>query len=928
MTGTGAPEEGRHLQQVTAVNGFAFGVVGADIHVFGSGQPLYLLANWRSEEPADPDWLRELPSRMLNARRLVVPFVGREGDLIRLGEWRDTGPRLAVRWLHGPGGQGKTRLATEFAARSAAAGWKVVAAFHGPDADWIRESTQDLSLTGHTGLLVVVDYADRWQLAALTWLLKNNLLHRTGVITRVLMVARTANAWPAIRGILDTYQAGTSGHALAPLDGEAGDAGPATPDERTEMFEAARDSFARVYGRPSARLFPPPDSLSGADFGLTLAVHMAALVAVDCHGSGGRPPEDMGRLTAYLLNREQLHWARLYGDGAPDSPALRPFRTPPEAMNRLVFIAGLTGALPRAGGLAVLGRLETPVAAQAMEDHAFCYPPSDAALALEPLYPDRLTEDFLALTLPGHQADHPHQAWAPGTVSTLMARTGEGAGPPAWTPRGLTFLADAAARWPHLAAYLNEILLRDPALATAGGNAALTSLASVPGIDASLFMAMHPFFPYPAPDLAPGIADVMRRLGDHVLAHTEEDATRADFHEELCVRLSAAGRHEEALESAQASVALRRPLADRDRRRYAHALHALGTALWALGRYPEALEQADEAVRLRRQLADDGSPRSAHDLAHALDNQGTLLSQVASHTEALKVRIKARDVWRRQVRKHSRAGETEHLEAMQAGLAQSLAHLSGTQLHLGRHEPALATAEEGVTLFEQLLPDPLPEDGTVPYLLPPYQQAVSALGTALLASGRTQQARAAFRQAVAMAERLVEVNPQAYEPRLLDDLSSLGVVCSMTGRHEEALETLELALTRFVRLARTNPVLHEADLARVLVHLTETYAREKGPQAALAAAEQAVDIYRRLTAGHPRVYEPAFAQALYLRGVNLARLSRHMDAVDSLSDAVAVQRRLADTTPQAHEARLAEFLAALTEVRRAADSPAHEVVRD
>ncbi|MFE9363395.1 hypothetical protein ACFYNN_11380 [Streptomyces sp. NPDC006978] len=89
-----------------------------------------------------------------------------------------------------------------------------------------------------------------------------------------------------------------------------------------------------------------------------------------------------------------------------------------------------------------------------------------------------------------------------------------------------------------------------------------------------------------------------------------------------------------------------------------------------------------------------------------------------------------------------------------------------------------------------------------------------------------------------------------------------------------------------------------------------------------------MDIYRRLAAGHPRVHEPAFAQALYLRGVNLAHLSRHMDAVDSLSDAVAVQRRLADTTPQAHEARLAEFLAAPTEVRRAADSPAHEVVRD
>jgi hypothetical protein len=31
------------VQKVTAVDGFAYGVVGADIHVFGDGVPLYLL---------------------------------------------------------------------------------------------------------------------------------------------------------------------------------------------------------------------------------------------------------------------------------------------------------------------------------------------------------------------------------------------------------------------------------------------------------------------------------------------------------------------------------------------------------------------------------------------------------------------------------------------------------------------------------------------------------------------------------------------------------------------------------------------------------------------------------------------------------------------------------------------------------------------
>ena len=151
---------------------------------------------------------------MLNARRAVVPFTGRDGELRSLREWRDSGPRLAVRWLHGPGGQGKTRLAAQFAAESAAAGWKVVAAFHGPDADPSRAGQPGPAPDGAAGLLLIVDYADRWLLTNLTWLLKNALLHQTGVATRVLMVARTADAWPRVRGILDTYQAATSSQPL------------------------------------------------------------------------------------------------------------------------------------------------------------------------------------------------------------------------------------------------------------------------------------------------------------------------------------------------------------------------------------------------------------------------------------------------------------------------------------------------------------------------------------------------------------------------------------------------------------------------------------------------------------------------------------------------------------------------------------------
>ena len=307
---TDAPGSERVIMHNVAIaNGFAYGVIGADVHIFGNGLPLYLLANWQSAPQAPPVWLRELPSRMLNARREIVSFTGRDSELASLGRWRDGDGRLAVRWLYGPGGQGKTRLAARFAADSAAAGWKVIAAYHGPDADRPEPGSEDMSLAGVSGLLVIVDYADRWLLTNLTWLLKNALLHQTGVTTRVLMLARTADAWPPIRGVLDNYQASTSSQPLPALAQDSG--------ERASMFTAARDSFAAVYQLPGGSEIGPPGALSDPEFGLTLALHMAALVAVDARASGQRPPRDMASLTIYLLDREQLHWARLYADGAP-----------------------------------------------------------------------------------------------------------------------------------------------------------------------------------------------------------------------------------------------------------------------------------------------------------------------------------------------------------------------------------------------------------------------------------------------------------------------------------------------------------------------------------------------------------------------------------------------------------------------------------
>ena len=590
-------------QNVSAVNGFAYGVIGADVHVFDNGLPLYLLANWQQEPAARSDWLLELPSRMLNARRAVVPFTGRADELESLREWRDNGPRLAVRWLHGPGGQGKTRIAAQLAAESAAAGWKVAVAFHGPDAERPGAGSQDLRLEGAAGLLMVVDYADRWLLTNLSWLLRNALLHQTGVVTRVLMIARNTDAWPRVRGILDAYQAGTSSQPLPPLAGESG--------ARVSMFTAARDCFAALYQLPSAAVVPAPGTLNDPEYGLTLAVHMVALVAVDAHVTGKRLPQDMAGLTMYLLDREQLHWARLYGDSTAAPEAVQhPYRTSPQVMNQAVFTAALTGSVTPSVGAVLLENLKLRDPLQVLTDHATCYPPGGRgqATVLEPLYPDRLAEDFLALTMPGHAADYPAQLWASPTIASLLTRQGAQNEPTAWTPRAITFLASAANRWPHLGpGYLHPLLVSDAQLAVDAGSAALSALSSVPGLDPAVLEAVEALLPERRHvDLDVGIAALITRLAAYRLSMTDDPVKRARINNDLCVRLSYAGLHHEGLTAAEEAVRIWRQLAAAAPEAYeadlSGALNNLGNRLSDLGRPEEALAAVQEAVKIDGRL--------------------------------------------------------------------------------------------------------------------------------------------------------------------------------------------------------------------------------------------------------------------------------------------------------------------------------------
>ncbi|MGH3774214.1 MAG: tetratricopeptide repeat protein, partial [Pseudonocardiaceae bacterium] len=648
---------------------------GGDLHVHPGEAPNYRVEQYRPHRPGLPASVARQPSRLLAARYQVVDFTGREPELAELAGWRDDPDRgSAVRLVHGPGGQGKTRLAAQLAGLSAELGWVIAVGVHrsydtapaaGIDAEWVGAGR---------GLLVIVDYAERWPVGDLLALARDPLL-RTGVPTRVLLLARPAGPW------WDSLAYRFEDRCDLVADEMALTALADTVAERAAVFTAARDRFAALRGVPDPDRIDPPAGLDRDVFGLVLTVHMAALAAVDAHVRGDKTPGDPLALSAYLLKRERDHWASMYDND-------HQVHISPQMMGRAVFTSTLTRPLPYPEGITALHRTGIPTPEQVIDDHRHCYPPSDPATVCEPLYPDRLAEDFLALHTPGHTVtDYDPDPWADTAVARLLALGSDGQ-PPVWAPPALTVLIETARRWPHFTRrQLNPLLRTQPQLAVAAGGLALARLAELTDVDLGVLEAIEALLPTGRHvDLDIAAAALTTRLTTDRLATTTDPAVRARLYATLGYRLAHAGQRQQALEATTEAVDVYRRLAEVNPAAFepdlAMALNNLGNRLSNLGRREEALAATTEAVEIRRRLAEVNPAAFEPDLAMALNNLGMMLSNLGRREEALAATTDAVEIYRRLAEVNPAAFEPD--------LAMALNNLGMMLSNLGRREEALA----------------------------------------------------------------------------------------------------------------------------------------------------------------------------------------------------------------------------------------------
>ncbi|MGW6888124.1 tetratricopeptide repeat protein [Streptomyces chartreusis] len=786
------------------------------------------------------------PSKLLRTRDEVVEFTGRAEEEAEFTHWRDSDEAVLVRLLHAPGGEGKTRFARHLGRTWREEGWVTLEAQHTKDLPGGMGGMPTLG-DDTTGVLIIVDYAERWPEDDLWSFIRNSMDHWK-LPLRFLLLSRPAGVWwEQVEYLLDKH---------LDLDAEAVRLPPMGTrlKERERAFLAARDAFAARLGvsRPKS-IGPPPGLISDPAYSLILTIHMAALAAVDARHRRTSAPVDPARLSSYLLQRERDHWRNL--------ERTKRIRTDAETLESAVYAASLCGPmlLREANEVVVVMGIAGGVerVRNVVRDHSLCYPPASngAASVLEPLQPDRLAEDFIALTLPGHDGGFAAEPWAANATTQLLRsnrkeinRSVRGA---------LTTLIEMAARWRHIAVdHLAPFLRAHPRIVLQCGNASLVTLADNPHIGLDTLQAVaHVLRGYDGPGLGTGAAAILSRVLKLRMQEVEDPVERAALCHELTAIYQIAGLFDQGAGTARHEIALLRPLAEAEPDEYgtalADALLSLCAALAEQGNHEEAAEAAAEALRIKRtglpvprgSSPDDGPPKPNRGgpapvagpfgtaLAASLVHHAEWLFHKSGNPRAIAVCGEAVKLLRR---------VTERGPNRRAYLARAWHSLTGFLLHTAALDAALETAKESVSAHRELF---------------------------------------AERNSVHRAEQLVHA------------LALLSSVQTSKGSTRAAVESANEA----VSLAR-KVVEHDQDRTSLLAHALSTLGEGKAdqyPNAAVTVSSEALRLYRSLARKHPR-HRDALTASLAKHATLLLKVGQNDSALAVAREGVAL---VEDTAP-------------------------------
>ncbi|OLT30714.1 hypothetical protein BJF83_24585 [Nocardiopsis sp. CNR-923] len=350
---------------------------------------------------------RPSPASLLEAHRKVVDFHGRDDTMDTLAHWCESDDVLSAVVVHGPGGQGKTRLGHELTARltrpethTRSRRWATV---------WVKDTAEELDPVGETTvpLLLAVDYAET-RTAQLRRLLELCDRPPGSAPVRLLLLVRTVGEW------WDQVNT-TTGHLLAditrqiPLPPLAPHAVDRAREYRTALHHlagalpAARTPHPADWEQAAADL-PDPD-LSGPGWETVLSVHMRALADLL---DTTQPPTTItitkdSAVEGRVLAHEDRYWTHTAtAHGLEEAELQQPLRDV-LALAFTLTPAGIEEADHLLDNVKVLEG-QTAARKQQIRRWISSLYPTDGAGVWGRLQPDRLLEYFLGRRLHNNPA--------------------------------------------------------------------------------------------------------------------------------------------------------------------------------------------------------------------------------------------------------------------------------------------------------------------------------------------------------------------------------------------------------------------------------------------------------------------------------------------------------------------------------------------
>ncbi|MFJ5893384.1 tetratricopeptide repeat protein [Streptomyces californicus] len=857
-------------------------------------------------EPAGRGAALGSPAALLQAGRQTVPFHGRKDLLADLRAWcgRDG---FGAWLLHGPGGQGKTRLAHHLAGLLAADGWAVL----WPRADVIAADLRELRDVAKP-LLVVLDYAES-RTGQLTALVEAAAHHPGSKPFKVLLLARTGGDWwvqaKSATLLVEDYLDDAPSIRLEPLEQD--------PGPRLEAYRTAARALAgalpNVRGlaghdwRAAADTLPAP-SLDHDGFANALTLQMTALAdlldtTTGSPGTAPPPANQVQKVEDRLLGHERRHWQ--HGATAHGlNPALS--RT---TLETALAAAHLVGAADREQ--ADHTWLRIPALADQPRDRrdavtawiTALYPPAESGRPWGALQPDRLAERHIGNILAANPnlAERLIDGADDAQATLLLTVYSRAAAHPTFDGRLNDHLTRLCVRHhgqlaPHIVATTIQADYPQPLIT------GLDTLANDPTTAVSDLVTLHDRLPRTSQRLARTAIQLVEAITKNyrALAEANPDAYLPDLAgalNNLSVRLGEAGRRAEGLDAIEEAVRHYRALAEVDPDAYlpdlAGALNNLSTRLGEAGRRAEGLEAVEEAVTIRRALAEVDPDAYLPDLAMALNNLSVRLGEAGRRAEGLEAVEEAVTI--------RRALAEANPDASLPDLAMALNNLSVDLGEAGRRAEGLEAVEEAVRHYRALA------EANPGGYLPDLAMALNNLSVDLGEAGRRAEGLEAVEEAVTIRRALAEENPDAYLPDLAMALNNLAVELGKAGRRA-GLEAVEEAVRHYRALAEANPDAYLPDLAMALNNLSVELGKAGRRAEGLEAVEEAVTIRRALAEANPDAYLPDLAGALNNLAVDLGEAGRRAEGLEAVEEAVRHYRALAEANPEQFDVDLQSSL--------------------